>query len=109
MQGVGYPNPERSHFEAMDIWQSADPKRVVTTGWLGRAVGEMKNTSGGVPILQLGSKGLPLALIRGAGRRGGHRQRSAFVSPRAGRRQARAAEGAATAVRGTGGLGCEAG
>src|SRR5438105_11976478 len=23
-QGVGYPNPERSHFEAMDIWQSAD-------------------------------------------------------------------------------------
>ena len=27
VQGVGYPNPERSHFEAMDIWQSADPKR----------------------------------------------------------------------------------
>src|SRR5277367_5867902 len=41
VQGVGYPNPERSHFEAMDIWQSADPKTVVTTGWLGRAVGEM--------------------------------------------------------------------
>jgi uncharacterized protein (DUF1501 family) len=62
VQGVGYPNPERSHFEAMDIWQSADPKRVVTTGWLGRAVSEMKNTSGGVPILQVGSKGVPLAL-----------------------------------------------
>ena len=26
VQGVGYPNPERSHFEAMDIWQSADPE-----------------------------------------------------------------------------------
>src|SRR5437588_6140508 len=26
VQGVGYPNPDRSHFEAMDIWQSADPK-----------------------------------------------------------------------------------
>src|SRR5436853_7614669 len=21
VQGVGYPNPDRSHFEAMDIWQ----------------------------------------------------------------------------------------
>src|SRR4029079_16666030 len=37
VQGVGYPNRERSHFEAMDIWQSADPKRATTTGWLGRA------------------------------------------------------------------------
>ena len=27
VQGVGYPNPDRSHFESMDIWQSADPKR----------------------------------------------------------------------------------
>ena len=27
VQGVGYPNPDRSHFEAMDIWHSADPKR----------------------------------------------------------------------------------
>ncbi len=62
VQGVGYPNPERSHFEAMDIWQSADPKRVVTTGWLGRAACEMKNLSGGVPIMQVGSKKLPLAL-----------------------------------------------
>jgi uncharacterized protein (DUF1501 family) len=67
MQGVGYPNPERSHFEAMDIWQSADPKRVVTTGWLGRAVSEMKNTSGGIPILQVGSKGVPLALTGAPG------------------------------------------
>src|SRR5438876_6639706 len=35
VQGVGYPNPDRSHFEAMDIWQSADPKRAQRTGWLG--------------------------------------------------------------------------
>ncbi len=67
VQGVGYPNPERSHFEAMDIWQSADPKRVVTTGWLGRAVGEMKNHSGGVPILHVGSKSSPLALTGAPG------------------------------------------
>src|SRR5262252_2328782 len=49
MQGVGYPNPERSHFESMDIWHSADPKRVTTTGWLGRGAAEMDNHSGGVP------------------------------------------------------------
>src|SRR5262245_13388643 len=61
VQGVGYPNPDRSHFEAMDIWQSADPKRVTTTGWLGRAVAEMGNRSGGVPILHVGPNQLPLA------------------------------------------------
>jgi uncharacterized protein (DUF1501 family) len=62
VQGVGYPNPNRSHFEAMDIWQSADPKGLTKTGWLGRATTEMKNNSGGVPILHLGPNGLPLAL-----------------------------------------------
>jgi uncharacterized protein (DUF1501 family) len=37
VQGVGYPNPQRSHFEAMDIWQSADPEgRPRTAGWAGR-------------------------------------------------------------------------
>src|SRR5436305_5831390 len=56
VQGVGYPNPERSHFEAMDIWQSADAKRAVATGWLGRATVEMKDSSGSVPILQIGPK-----------------------------------------------------
>src|SRR5262249_43293939 len=67
LQGVGYPNPERSHFEAMDIWQSADPRRIVTTGWLGRATVEMKDGSGGVPILHVGPRGLPLALTGTAG------------------------------------------
>jgi uncharacterized protein (DUF1501 family) len=62
MQGVGYPNPDRSHFEAMDIWQSADPKRLTKTGWLGRAAVEINDTSGGVPVLHLGANGLPLAL-----------------------------------------------
>src|SRR5271167_4832823 len=54
VQGVGYPNPERSHFEAMDIWQSADPKGATHTGWLGRAAVESDNHSGGVPILHIG-------------------------------------------------------
>ena len=61
VQGVGYPNPDRSHFEAMDIWHSADPKRVTTTGWLGRATVEMDNRAGGVPILHVGPGKSPLA------------------------------------------------
>ncbi len=37
VQGVGYPNPNRSHFTSMDIWHLADNSpRPVTHGWLGR-------------------------------------------------------------------------
>src|SRR5262245_21488848 len=67
VQGVGYPNPERSHFEAMDIWQLADPKRTLKTGWLGRASAECPNLSGGVPILHIGATRLPLAVTGAPG------------------------------------------
>src|SRR5262245_41130208 len=36
VQGVGYPNPNRSHFRAMDIWQTGAPERRENRGWLGR-------------------------------------------------------------------------
>src|SRR5436305_14486469 len=37
MNNVGYPNPDRSHFRSMDIWQSgSDSDKYVYTGWLGR-------------------------------------------------------------------------
>jgi uncharacterized protein (DUF1501 family) len=36
VQGVGYPAPNRSHFRSKEIWQTADPVDVDTTGWLGR-------------------------------------------------------------------------
>ena len=37
MNNVGYPNPDRSHFRSMDIWQSAsDSDKYVSTGWIGR-------------------------------------------------------------------------
>src|ERR1035437_965513 len=37
IQGVGYPNPNRSHFRSTEIWQTAsDSERFETTGWLGR-------------------------------------------------------------------------
>ncbi len=36
IQNVGYPNPNRSHFKSMDIWQSASPELAMRGGWIGR-------------------------------------------------------------------------
>ena len=37
VNNVGYPDPERSHFRSMDIWQTAsNSDEYLTTGWLGR-------------------------------------------------------------------------
>ena len=37
LNSVGYPNPDRSHFRSMDIWQSGSgADQTVSTGWLGR-------------------------------------------------------------------------
>ena len=35
IRGVGYPNPDRSHFSSMAIWQSAS-RQATRSGWLGR-------------------------------------------------------------------------
>jgi uncharacterized protein (DUF1501 family) len=50
IQGVGYPNPNRSHFKSMDIWHTADPS-ATGEGWLGRYIdaqccGQGKGESG---------------------------------------------------------------
>lgn len=37
INNVGYPNPDRSHFRSMDIWQTgSSAEEYWTTGWLGR-------------------------------------------------------------------------
>lgn len=37
VQNVGYPNPNRSHFRSMEIWETAsDAGETLATGWLGR-------------------------------------------------------------------------
>jgi len=37
VQGVGYPNPDRSHFRSMEIWHTAsDSDEFLGTGWIGR-------------------------------------------------------------------------
>ncbi len=37
LNSVGYPNPDRSHFRSMDIWQTAsNSNQFLTSGWIGR-------------------------------------------------------------------------
>jgi uncharacterized protein (DUF1501 family) len=36
VQGVGYPDPDHSHFRSTEIWQTAAPGRYESTGWIGR-------------------------------------------------------------------------
>ena len=62
IQGIGYPNSNRSHFRGMDIWHTCEPDRVGSEGWLGLAVRELdlrgENVLTGVNIGQ----GLPRAM-----------------------------------------------
>jgi uncharacterized protein (DUF1501 family) len=59
LQGVGYPNPNRSHFESMAIWQTAQLEPAKDgPGWLGRALdGEHAPADGspGSTLIGLGS------------------------------------------------------
>jgi uncharacterized protein (DUF1501 family) len=38
VQGVGYPNPNQSHFRSMDIWQAASTSDNLSEGWIGKAL-----------------------------------------------------------------------
>ena len=62
IQGIGYPNPNRSHFRSMDIWHTAEPDKMITEGWLGKAIRELdpqrENVLTGVNF----GRGLPRAL-----------------------------------------------
>jgi uncharacterized protein (DUF1501 family) len=46
VQGAGYPNPNYSHFKAMDIWQTADLDGEGKDGWLGRYFDELVDEEG---------------------------------------------------------------
>lgn len=65
VQGVGYPNPDRSHFRSMDIWQSARPQSERTeVGWLGRCLDlNVERHAGTVPAIALGTDQVPLSLV----------------------------------------------
>ena len=62
IQGIGYPNPSRSHFRSMDIWHTCEPTKVGDEGWVGRALRDLdpdkENVLTGVNF----GRGLPRAL-----------------------------------------------
>jgi uncharacterized protein (DUF1501 family) len=46
VEGVGYPNPNLSHFASMDIWQTLDLNGVGGGGWLGKYVADYVDKDG---------------------------------------------------------------
>lgn len=63
VQGVGYPNPDRSHFRSMAIWQTArmDDAEHNSYGWVGRAL-DGASRSGDADSVFIGARQPPLAL-----------------------------------------------
>ena len=62
IQGIGYPNSDRSHFRGMDIWHTCEPDKVATEGWLGKAIRELDpNKENVLTGVNLG-RGLPRAM-----------------------------------------------
>jgi uncharacterized protein (DUF1501 family) len=66
VQGVGYPNPDRSHFRSMEIWETGrleSDAQALETGWLGRALDAKGRKPGDdPPALHVGGGALPQAL-----------------------------------------------
>jgi uncharacterized protein (DUF1501 family) len=64
IQGVGYPNSDRSHEGAMRIWHTADPDRPNRqAGWLGRVADSVWNPhETNAPVVFVGPIAQPFAL-----------------------------------------------
>ncbi|HBE72317.1 MAG TPA: hypothetical protein DDW52_29635 [Planctomycetaceae bacterium] len=63
VQNTGYENPNRSHFESMDIWHTCRRKTSRRqSGWLGRLLTSRAESGGDVPGLHIGGEQQPLAL-----------------------------------------------
>jgi uncharacterized protein (DUF1501 family) len=62
IQGIGYPNPSRSHFRSMDIWHTCEPTKVGDEGWVGRAIRDLDPNKENVLTGVNFGRGLPRAL-----------------------------------------------
>jgi uncharacterized protein (DUF1501 family) len=60
--GVGYPNPNYSHFRSMDIWYTCEPDKMATDGWLGKVVHDIDPHAENVLTAVNFGRGLPRAL-----------------------------------------------
>lgn len=62
LQNVGYPNPNRSHFRSMEIWQTADPDGHSRYGWLGKYLDTLTDSAAN-PVMAISfTQELPIAL-----------------------------------------------
>lgn len=66
VRGVGYPNPDHSHFSSMAIWQTGSPVSHVSTGWLGRYIDSQPED----PMLAISLGSVLPPLLAGAKRSG---------------------------------------
>jgi uncharacterized protein (DUF1501 family) len=63
INGCGYPEPNRSHFRSMEIWQTASPDGHVGSGWLGHYLDHCcRGTNNLLEAVNIGSQ-LPTALV----------------------------------------------
>ena len=62
IQGIGYPNPSRSHFRSMDIWHTCEPDKLGSEGWVGRAIRDADPNKENVLTGVNFGRGLPRAL-----------------------------------------------
>ena len=72
INGIGYENPNRSHFRSMDIWHTAEPDKIGSEGWLGQVIRDLDpnrenvltgvNFGRGLPR-SLGCEGVPVASV----------------------------------------------
>ncbi|MQG70264.1 MAG: DUF1501 domain-containing protein [SAR202 cluster bacterium] len=62
VQGIGYPNSNRSHFRGMDIWHTCEPDVVATVGWVAKAL-KVLDPEGSNPLTGINfGVGLPRAM-----------------------------------------------
>ena len=62
VQGVGYDDPDLSHFGSMDIWQTGSPSHATSSGWLGRYLDRAPARGAGVVRAVAIGNSLPTAL-----------------------------------------------
>ena len=64
VQNVGYPEPDRSHFRSMAVWQTAQPAEAIEEGWLGRYL-DFSAESAGDQWRAVGVDPAPAPALRG--------------------------------------------